>query len=66
MAGHLHPAVRLAGRGGQSLALPCFYFGHAYAVLPAFGDFTGTALVSPRPGERVVVVADDTLIEKTV
>jgi len=65
MAGHLHPAVRLADRRGHSLALPCFYFGHAYAVLPAFGEFRGTALVAPRPGERVVVVADGTLVEKT-
>lgn len=65
LCGHLHPAVRLAGHGGQSLTLPCFYFGQTYGVLPAFGAFTGTALIHPRPGERIVVIADGTLIEKT-
>lgn len=27
LAGHIHPAVRLTGKGRQSLRLPCFYFG---------------------------------------
>jgi DNA ligase-associated metallophosphoesterase len=58
IAGHVHPAVRL-GRGIDSLRLPCFHFGAAVGVLPAFGAFTGMHVVRPAPGERVFVVAGD-------
>lgn len=62
LAGHLHPAVKLDGRGGQSLCLPCFWFGASVGVLPAFGDFTGVARVRPQRGDRVLVVADNKVI----
>lgn len=63
LAGHLHPAVRLTGRANESLRLPCFWFGADAAVLPAFGAFTGTAVVAPAPGDRVCVIADDRVLE---
>jgi metallophosphoesterase superfamily enzyme len=58
LAGHLHPAVRLYGRAHDSARLPCFRVGPHETVLPAFGDFTGCAVV-PRgvPGERLYAVA---------
>ena len=62
LAGHIHPAVRLSERGGQSVRLPCFWFGRAVGVLPSFGAFTGSALVRPREGDQVFVVADDEVI----
>ncbi|MBW7884267.1 MAG: ligase-associated DNA damage response endonuclease PdeM [Caldilineaceae bacterium] len=65
LAGHLHPAVRLAGPGGLKATLPCFYFSTTCGVLPAFGDFTGTSLVRPQPGERVFVVIREEVIEKS-
>lgn len=65
LAGHLHPAVRVAGAGRQSATLACFYFGCDYAVLPAFGDFTGTSLVHPQRGETVYLIAGPTLLKKT-
>jgi DNA ligase-associated metallophosphoesterase len=58
LAGHVHPAVRLSERGGQSLRLPCFWFGKRVGVLPSFGAFTGSAVVRPRSGDQVFVVAD--------
>lgn len=64
LAGHLHPAVRLAGRGGLQVTLPCFYLGDTVGVLPAFGDFTGTATIHPRQGERVYVIADEEIMLK--
>jgi DNA ligase-associated metallophosphoesterase len=64
LAGHVHPAVRLDGRGGQSLSLPCFYFGSQGGILPAFGSFTGAALIRPRPGDRVYVIAEGEIIAK--
>ncbi|MCW5592941.1 MAG: ligase-associated DNA damage response endonuclease PdeM [Burkholderiales bacterium] len=62
LAGHVHPAVRLSERGGQALRLPCFWFGARVGVLPSFGAFTGSALVRPRSGDQVFVVADDEVI----
>jgi len=62
LAGHLHPAVRLGGRGARAqdrLRLPCFHFGPAVGVLPAFGAFTGQHVVRPAPGDRVFVVHGD-------
>jgi len=63
LAGHIHPAVRLRGRARQAATLPCFHFGEAVALLPAFGAFTGTALVEPARGDRVFVIADDQVVE---
>lgn len=62
LAGHIHPAARLTGRGGQELRLPCFWFQPHGAVLPAFGSFTGTASIAPRRGDQVFVVADGTIL----
>ena len=41
ISGHIHPAVKLKGKGKQSLTLSCFYFNAVQAVMPAFGKFTG-------------------------
>ena len=49
-------------RGRQRLKLPAFWFGPRVGVLPAFGEFTGGAVVSPRPGDRVFVVAGDQVV----
>lgn len=62
LAGHIHPAVRLTGGPGESARLPCFWFGPRVGVLPSFGAFTGSAIVRPRKGDRVFVVADDEVI----
>ena len=61
-SGHLHPGVLLSGSGKQSLRLPCFYFGKATAILPAFSGFSGLALVSPEPGAAVFAIAGQEII----
>lgn len=63
LAGHLHPGARLAGAGRARAWLPCFWFGTRVGVLPAFGEFTGLGEISPAPGDRVFVVADDEVVE---
>jgi metallophosphoesterase superfamily enzyme len=63
LAGHIHPAVQLSGGGRQRLRLPCFWFGRRVGVLPAFGGFTGSALVTPKAGDRVFVVAENEVIQ---
>ena len=62
LAGHLHPGARLQGQGRQRLQLPCFWFGARVGVLPSFGSFTGMAVVTPAPGDRVYVIAEDAVL----
>lgn len=63
LAGHAHPCVNLGGRARERLRLPCFHFGAAFGVLPAFGAFTGMHPVRPATGDRVFAVADDVVHE---
>jgi DNA ligase-associated metallophosphoesterase len=63
LAGHIHPCVHLSGRAHDRLRLPCFCFGAQVGVLPAFGSFTGMHAVQVRGGDRVFVVADDSVAE---
>jgi uncharacterized protein len=63
LAGHVHPAAVLRGEGRQRARLPCFWFGDAVGLLPAFGGFTGTADVRPSTADRVFVIADGEVIE---
>jgi len=58
LAGHEHPCTTV-GRGIDRLRLPCFHFGAAVGVLPAFGAFTGMHPIAREPGDRVFVVADN-------
>jgi DNA ligase-associated metallophosphoesterase len=61
LCGHLHPGVRLAGRGGESLRLPCFVIGPRRALLPAFGRLTGLAIVAPSRDDTVVAIGGSRL-----
>lgn len=62
LAGHIHPAVRLTGKGRQSLRLPCFYFGKNNGLLPAFGHFTGTAKINIDKTDTVFAIADNKVV----
>lgn len=61
LCGHVHPGVRLAGRAGGSVRLPCFVLGRHRAILPAFGRMTGLAIVAPAPDETIVAIAGSEL-----
>ena len=63
VSGHLHPGVRLGGPGGLRARLPCFWFGADCAVLPAFGEFTGLAPISPASEDRVFAIAAGEVVE---
>lgn len=56
LAGHVHPALSLRGPGRDRLRLPCFCFDADQAVLPAFGEFTGSWTVPPESGRRLFAV----------
>lgn len=63
ISGHLHPAVSMKGRGRQRETLACFYFGSRFAILPAFGSFTGNQVIRPKPGDWVYIIAADEIIK---
>jgi DNA ligase-associated metallophosphoesterase len=63
VAGHIHPAARLTGKGRQSLVMPCFWRSDRHLILPAFGSFTGLATVAPGANDRVYVLVDRRIIE---
>lgn len=62
-SGHIHPGIRISGAGRQSLRLPCFYFGKEFAVLPAFSLFTGLAKISPKKGDHVFALIENTVVK---
>lgn len=62
-SGHLHPGIAVSGPGRQRLRLPCFFFGRNCGILPAFGRFTGLALLRPEEDEAVFVIADNTILK---
>jgi len=62
LAGHLHPAVALRGRGKLRARLPCFVVSPRQMILPAFGGFTGAAVIRPGAGERIYAIADQAVI----
>lgn len=53
LAGHVHPACHLHGRGRDSVRMPCFVGEAGQAILPAFGEFTGGWRVEHAPGRRL-------------
>ncbi len=63
LAGHIHPGVRLIGTGKQSLTLPCFYFGKRQGLLPAFGSFTGLAIITPKRDDKIFAIAEGKILE---
>lgn len=63
IAGHIHPAVRLTGKARQSVKVPCFYFGEQNGILPAYGNFTGTARISIEKTDDVFGVAENKVIK---
>ncbi|MEM6732222.1 MAG: ligase-associated DNA damage response endonuclease PdeM, partial [Myxococcota bacterium] len=62
LAGHIHPALRLRGRG-DGLRVPCFHVSPACTTLPAFSAFTGGAVVRKGQKDRAFAVTGDQVIE---
>ncbi|MFK3970318.1 ligase-associated DNA damage response endonuclease PdeM [Pseudomonas sp. NPDC087358] len=63
LAGHVHPAYRLYGKGRQRLRLPCFYLQQDVCLLPAFGAFTGGMNIERQENSRVYVVGEGAVWE---
>jgi DNA ligase-associated metallophosphoesterase len=55
-SGHIHPCITLNGTGKQSLKFSCYYFTKTFAVLPAFGKFTGTSAMEQKHADHVFAI----------
>jgi uncharacterized protein len=62
ISGHIHPGVKLRGKGRQSLTLPCFHFGRRQAIMPAFGKFTGKACVKCEESDQIFGILKDSVL----
>ena len=63
ISGHIHPSIRMVGKGRQAKRIPCFYFGKTSALLPAFGNFTGTHNIKPSVNDSVFGVVENQIIQ---
>lgn len=62
LCGHIHPGVRLTGKGRQAVTLPCFSFGNKQAILPSFGKFTGRVALNHQQSDKVFGVLSNKVI----
>lgn len=62
ISGHIHPGIKLSGKGVGSITIPCFYFKKKQAIMPAFGYFTGLHRVKPKKGEVVFGIVSNTVL----
>lgn len=63
IAGHIHPSVQIKGNGRQKLKINCFYFTNHYALLPAFGSFTGSCCLEIKGGDHVFLVLKNSVVK---
>ncbi len=61
--GHIHPGVNVKGAGRQSLQFPCFYFTTHFCILPAFGFFTGLAIVKPKKTDSIFAIVENEIVK---
>ncbi len=61
-SGHIHPAIRLKGKGKQSLRLACFFKREHQLILPAFGAFTGSHVLKPKRTDQIYAITKNEVI----
>ena len=61
--GHIHPGVRIQGRGRQNFRLPCFYQTSKVLTLPAFGTHTGLFIPEYVATDLVYVIMNDDVVK---
>lgn len=61
--GHIHPGVKMVGKGKQFLKLACFFQNKNQMILPAFGAFTGKYYLEPTAENTIYGIADATVFK---
>ncbi|WP_051315893.1 ligase-associated DNA damage response endonuclease PdeM [Algoriphagus vanfongensis] len=62
LCGHIHPGIRLRGLGRQSVRISCFFWEKQRLILPAFGNFTGLALMKAAPTAKIYGITTEKVI----
>lgn len=62
-SGHIHPGVLIKGLGRQNLRFPCFHFSPLVCTLPAFGSFTGLAVLKQTKKDTVYAIVEETVVK---
>ena len=63
ICGHVHPGIKLFGKGRQRIRLPAFFFRRNQILVPAFGRFTGSISIKPKKEDLILALADGKVIE---
>lgn len=63
ISGHLHPGVTVRGKARQGITMSCFLFSDIFAIMPAFGQFTGIKKIRPRKKDRVFAITGRQVLE---
>lgn len=64
--GHIHPGIKLKGKGKQFLNLSCFFQKPNQLILPVFGEFTGNFYLVPTENDLVYAIAKNEIIRVTI
>ena len=62
LCGHIHPGIRLVGKARQSIRLSCFFYSPNQLILPAFGAFTGLAMMKPKADDQIFGITKEKVI----
>ena len=62
-SGHIHPGVKLIGKGKQIMKFPCYIYNKDQIILPSFGGFTGMHLPKIKNDDKVFVITNKEVIE---
>lgn len=65
VCGHLHPGIRLHGKALQSARLPCFFYSPKRFILPAFSEFSGLHILSPKKKDLVYGIVGESVVAFT-
>ena len=66
LCGHIHPSIKILGPAKQFFRVECFYFTENQAILPAFGNFTGTSKMPRKTSkDEVFAITEDEIIHLT-
>ncbi|GAB5466356.1 MAG: ligase-associated DNA damage response endonuclease PdeM [Candidatus Kapaibacteriales bacterium] len=62
IAGHVHPGVSIKDKI-SSMRLPCFVFYKKFGLVPAFGSFTGLAMIKNEKDSQIFLVTDNSVMK---
>lgn len=63
ICGHVHPGVRIRGKGRQTLTLPCFVYEPNRFIFPAFGRLTGKVRYDGQTRSRYFAIVGSEILE---